>query len=205
MNFAAFPDNLARVREEIERIKIREGAAGKVRIVAVTKGQPVAAILAAQSAGLLDVGENRVQEAIDKIDSVGESGVCWHMIGHLQRNKVRSAVQWATVYHSVDSLRLAEEISSEAGRRKQEADVLLQVNVAGEKSKYGIAVGAIEVFCEQIRVLAGMRLIGLMGMMPLVNDPEEVRPLFRRLREIAEDLVTQEYMSSKACELTPLS
>ncbi len=210
-------DNIQRVRGRIAQACRRAHRdVASVRLVAVTKSVDIELIRILVEAGLVDLGESRVQQLAQRAAMIAETqkrqrildgqrdvvAPVWHMIGHLQRNKVRSAVQWATVFHSVDSLRLAEEISSEAGRRDQVADVLLQVNVAGEKSKHGIAVGAIEVFCEQIRTLAGMRLVGLMGMMPLVDDAEEVRPLFRRLREIAEDLVTQECISSEACELS---
>ena len=200
---ARLAETLPRMRDRIAQALDAAGRDGaSVRLIAVTKAHPLEAVEAALQAGLSELGENRVEELAGKVGVLGRGAATWHMIGHLQRNKVRSAVQWATVFHSVDSLRLAEEISSEAGKRNQVADVLLQVNVAGEKSKHGIAVGAIEVFCEQIRALAGVRLVGLMSMMPLVDDPEEVRPLFRRLREIAEDLVTQECISSKICELS---
>ena len=210
-------DNIQRVRDRIAQACGRANRdPASVRLVAVTKSVDVEVIRILIEAGLVDLGESRVQQLAQRAAMIAETqkrrrildgqrdavAPVWHMIGHLQRNKVRAATQWATVFHSVDSLRLAEEISSEAGKRNQVADVLLQVNVAGEKSKHGIAVGAIEVFCEQIGALAGMRLIGLMGMMPLVDDPEEVRPLFRRLREIAEDLVTQECVSLERCELS---
>ncbi len=210
-------DNIQGVRDRIVQACGRANRdPASVRLVAVTKSVDVEVIRVVLEAGLVDLGESRVQQLAQRGAMIaetqkrrrildGQHGAVvpvWHMIGHLQRNKVRSAMEWATVFHSVDSLRLAEEINSEACQRNLVADVLLQVNVAGEKSKHGIAVGAIEVFCEQIRALAGVRLIGLMSMMPLVDDPEEVRPLFRRLREIAEDLVTQECVCSKACELS---
>lgn len=224
MGQAAIKSIQGKVQEGIQRVRERIAQAcsranrdpASVRLVAVTKSVDIEVIRIVIEAGVVDLGESRVQQLAQRAAMIAETqkrrrlldgqrgavAPLWHMIGHLQRNKVRSAVQWATVFHSVDSLRLAEEISSEAGKRNQVADVLLQVNIAGEKSKHGIAVGAIEVFCEQIRALAGMRLIGLMGMMPLVDDAEEVRPLFRRLREIAEDLVTQECVSSESCELS---
>ena len=210
-------DNIQRVRDRIAQACSRANRdPASVRLVAVTKSVDVEVIRILIEAGQVDLGESRVQQLAQRAAMIAETqkrrrildgqrdavAPVWHMIGHLQRNKVRAAMQWATVFHSVDSLRLAEEISGEACDRNLVADVLLQVNVAGEKSKHGIAVGAIEVFCEQIRTLAGMRLIGLMGMMPLVDDSEEVRPLFRRLREIAEDLVTQECVSCKVCELS---
>ena len=210
-------DNIQHVRDRIAQACSRTNRdPASVRLVAVTKSVDVEVIRIVLESGLVDLGESRVQQLAQRAAMIAETqkrrrildgqrgtvAPVWHMIGHLQRNKVRSAVQWATVFHSVDSLRLAEEISSESGRCNQVADVLLQVNVAGERSKHGIAVGAIEVFCEQICALPGVRLVGLMSMMPLVDDPEEVRPLFRRLREIAEDLVTQGCVSSEVCELS---
>ncbi len=210
-------DNIQRVRERIAQACGRANRdPTSVRLVAVTKSVDVEVIRIVLESGLVDLGESRVQQLAQRAAMIAETQKrwrmldgqrdavvpVWHMIGHLQRNKVRAAMQWATVFHSVDSLRLAEEISGEACERKKVADVLLQVNIAGEKSKHGIAVGAIEVFCEQIRALAGVRLIGLMSMMPLVDDPDEVRPLFRRLREIAEDLVTQACVSRESCELS---
>ncbi len=210
-------DNIQRVRDRIAEACSRANRdPASVRLVAVTKSVDVEVIRILIDAGLVDLGESRVQQLAQRAAMIAETqkrrrildgqrdavAPVWHMIGHLQRNKVPSAVKSATVFHSVDSLRLAEEISNEAGKRNRVVDVFLQVNVAGEKSKHGIAVGAIEVFCEQIHGLADMRLVGLMGMMPLVDDPEEVRPLFRRLREIAEDLVTQECVSLESCELS---
>ncbi len=210
-------DNIQRVRDRIAQACSRANRdPASVGLVAVTKSVDLEVIRMVLESGLVDLGESRVQQLTQRAAMIAETqkrrrildgqrdavAPVWHMIGHLQRNKVRSAMQWATVFHSVDSLRLAEEISSEACARSLVVDVLLQVNVAGEKSKHGIAVGAIEVFCEQSRALAGVRLVGLMSMMPLVDDPEEVRPLFRRLREIAEELVTQECIPSKVCELS---
>jgi len=203
-------DAARRIAENVADVKQRIGqaaasssrSADEITLIAVTKYVDADLTASLIESGVHDLGESRPQQLWDKAEALKGHTVRWHMIGHLQRNKVRSATQWATVFHSVDSLRLAEEVSSEAGKRNQVADVLLQVNVGGEKSKHGIAVGAIEVFCEQVRALAGMRLIGLMGMMPLVDDAEEVRPLFRRLREIAEDLVTQECVPLESCELS---
>ena len=224
MDKAATKSIQRKVQDNIQGVRDRiAGACGRanrdpasVRLVAVTKSVDVQVIRIVLESGLVDLGESRVQQLAQRAARIaetqkrqrildGERGAVtpvWHMIGHLQRNKVRSAMQWATVFHSVDSLRLAEAISSEGCERKQVADVLLQVNIVGEKSKHGISVGAIDVFCEQIRALAGVRLIGLMSMMPLADDPEEIRPMFRRLREIAQDLVTQERVSSETLELS---
>ncbi len=192
MSFAAFPDNLTRVREEIERIKAREGTAGKVRIVAVTKGQPVEAILAAQSAGLLDVGENRVQEAIGKMDSVGESGVCWHMIGHLQTNKAKQVPGNFGLVHSVDSLRLAEALQKAVDRsgEVEVLDVLLQVNVAREPQKAGCEPDVVDEIASVVSELSALRLRGLMTMAPFVDDERTQRKVFAALRALRENLAS---------------
>ncbi len=110
------------------------------------------------------------------------------MIGHLQRNKVKAVLPWVTMIHSVDSLRLAEEINAQAGRLGQKADVLMQVNVSGEKSKFGLAVGAATHFAEQLSSMENLNLAGLMTMAPLVDDAEKTRPWFARLRELLEDM-----------------
>ena len=180
-----------------------------VRIIAVTKTVEVDIIKVALEQGLTELAENRAQHLGKRAAMIAETlkrrrilesdrppvEPTWHMIGHLQRNKVKSVLQWSNVIHSLDSLRLAEDISDEACRLNRVADVLLQVNVAGEKSKYGVAVGATDVMIEQIRSWPGLRLVGLMTMAPLVEDPEEARPFFRRLREIAEDLEEQELVT----------
>jgi len=114
--------------------------------------------------------------------------VRWHMVGHLQRNKVRQALDAASTIHSVDSLRLAEEIDSRAGRQDLVADVLLQVNCSMEPQKFGVAVGAASHLAEQVCTLRGVRLLGLMTMAPLVRDPEKARPSFVRLRELFEEM-----------------
>ena len=187
-----------------------------MRIIAVTKTVEVDIIKVALDQGLTELAESRAQHLGKRAAMIAETlkrrrilesdrppiEPTWHMIGHLQRNKVKPVLQWSNVIHSLDSLRLAEDISDEACRLNRVADVLLQINVAGERSKHGVAVGATDVMIDQIRAWPGLRLVGLMTMAPWVENPEEVRPFFRRLREIAEDLGEQDLVTPDFRELS---
>jgi hypothetical protein len=154
-----------------------------VTLVAVTKGFGVDAIREAIAAGVKDIGENRVQEAAGKHDAV--SGVTWHMIGHLQTNKVGAALTLFDVIHSVDSLRLAEAVSS---RASAPVPIFLEVNVANEASKTGFSVAALSDALPAARRLPNLEIRGLMTVAPIVDRSEDVRPVFRDLRELAQDL-----------------
>src|SRR5688500_10351246 len=133
------PARLASVRERIAAALERSGrAADRVTIVAVTKTYPVSAVLAARDAGLTDVGENRVQELAEKVEAVGRNAVTWHLIGHLQRNKARRALPTFDLLHSLDSVRLAQELSDAAVAAGSTARALVQVNASGEETKSGI-------------------------------------------------------------------
>lgn len=199
--------NLGRVRERIAEACHRAGRQPEeVRLVAVTKSVEIDVIRVMIEQDMTDFGESRVQQLTQRAAMIEETlkrrrvlepgrecpSPAWHMVGHLQRNKIKAALRWASTIHGVDSLRLAEDISAEAQRSGGAVDAFLQVNVAGERSKFGIPVGATGVLAEQIRSLPGLRLIGLMTIAPLVPDAEKVRSCFRRLREIAEDLRDQE-------------
>lgn len=210
-------DNLKRVRERISAACERSGRSEEsVRLVAVTKTVEIDVIRTALEAGLEDLGESRVQELVKRAGMVREhlnrrrmmaSGQKppeprWHMIGHLQRNKVRQLLPWTDMVHSLDSLRLAEEISAEASRIGRTVPLLIEVNVAGEKSKYGIAVGATSHFAEHIANLPGIQIAGLMTMAPLVDNPEETRGCFARLREVFEDMRTERIVGPEFRELS---
>ena len=173
-----------------------------VRVIAVTKSVEVDVIRGTIESGLCDLGESRAQELVKRAGKVNEHLTRrrklepdntppeprWHMIGHLQRNKVRPVLPWTDFVHSLDSLRLAEELSEEATRLGRTAQAMIQVNVSGEKSKYGIAVGATTHLVEHIASLPNLQIVGLMTMAPHVKDPEESRPNFRRLRELFEEI-----------------
>jgi pyridoxal phosphate enzyme (YggS family) len=178
--------NMQKVRERIASAAARAGRSpDEVTVIAVTKTVTETAIQEAINAGITDFGENRVQEAQRKIRELSgcEPSPAWHMIGHLQRNKVQTALQIFDIIHSIDSLRLAQEISTQAERI---VPVLLQVNVSEEETKGGFPTGEIDKAIKEISELPNLSIRGLMTIAPLVDDPEEVRPVFRRLRELRD-------------------
>ncbi len=193
MEFAALPQRLARVREEIARVQAREGLSGEVRIVAVTKGHPAVAVAAAVRSGLRDVGENRVQEALEKQDAAGDVPATWHLIGHLQTNKAKFVPGRFGWVHSVDSTRVADALARALAARSpgQVLRVLVQVNVAGEAQKSGCAPEAAGEIASYVSGLAGLELAGLMTMAPLTDDEQRQRAVFARLRRLKEDLERQ--------------
>jgi pyridoxal phosphate enzyme (YggS family) len=159
----------------------------EITLVVVTKEVGVSAIRAAFDCGIRDFGENRVQEAEDKIAQLSDlrPDVTWHMVGHLQSNKARTAVELFDIIHSIDSVRLAEIL----GRRVEKTfPVLLQVNVSGEATKSGFAVNEVGMAVGEIRQLPNLKVMGLMTIAPFVADPEEDRPVFRKLRELRDSL-----------------
>jgi pyridoxal phosphate enzyme (YggS family) len=175
--------NVAAVRARVAAACERAGRApASVRLVAVTKTVPAAAVAEALTAGVTDVGENYVQEAAAKRAELGGRGV-WHLIGHLQTNKVRAALQAFDTLQAVDSLRLAEAISRQASRA---VPVLLEVNAAGETTKFGFAPADLGAAAASVRRLPNLDVRGLMTVAPATSDPEALRPLFRSLRRLAE-------------------
>lgn len=151
--------------------------------MAVTKKFPASVVDAAVAAGVTDIGENRVQEAAAKIPDVGSSPR-WHLVGHLQRNKARKALELFSVLHSVDSERLADALGA-AGRP---AGVFLQVDVAGEQQKFGVAPEGVRALRQRLLGYPQLTCLGLMAMAPLAEDPEQARPHFRALRQLRDDL-----------------
>jgi hypothetical protein len=185
------------LKENLEQVRGRMGTACErvgrrpedVRLVVVTKtvGPPV--IRALQALGVVDIGENRVQEAREKQDALGGTlGLRWHLVGHLQRNKVRHALRLFERVHSVDSVRLAEEISRVAGGEGRVIPVLLEANVSGEASKFGFAPGELPAALDAMRSLPHLSIEGLMTMAPFVEDAEQTRPVFAGLRELRDRL-----------------
>ena len=197
--------------------KVREGiatAAAKVRrdlsditLIAVTKNGSTEQIKQLVELGHTDLAESRVQQLQQRAAQLDEwlarqhgkndkklpapgpdGGIRWHMVGHLQRNKVKPVMQLCHAIHSVDSLRLAEEIQDEAEKTKRPMKALLEVNVGEENSKFGVAVGAALHLAEQVDTMDEVQLIGLMCMAPHSSDPEKARPVFARLREIFEEI-----------------
>ena len=179
--------NLGRVQARIAAAAKRAGRdPAEVTLIAVCKTMPLDLIQAAVDAGVRDLGENRVQEAREKFAAGRPIGVTLHLIGHLQTNKARHAVQLFDVVHSLDSERLAEELHREAERTGKRLPVLIEVNVAGEATKFGVMPGSVGTAVRWITSRSGLRLAGLMTIAPEVSNPEEVRPVFRALRELRD-------------------
>ena len=159
----------------------------EITLVAVTKGFEVPEIRAAFDSGIVNFGENRVQDAEGKISQLADlrPEVTWHMVGHLQSNKAKIAVELFDIIHSVDSIKLAEILNR---RAQKTLSVLLEVNVSGEATKGGFSGAGTEAAVKEIKGLPNLKVLGLMTVAPFVADPEEVRPVFRKLRELRDSL-----------------
>lgn len=203
-------ERLDKLRESIANACARAHRPEKsVQLVVVTKTAPVEAIQEVIRLGCTELGENRTQhlkQVADEVDVFLKAHadnpaipkqVNWHMIGHLQRNKVKPTLKLCRMIHSVDTLRLAEEIHTEAHQQGQHIDVLLQVNCSGEPQKYGIPVGAAVYLSEQIATMPHLRLVGLMAMAPLTMDKNRVRTCFARAREIFEEIRAEKIAGAK--------
>lgn len=183
-------DNLQSVQERIACAAERVGRDPQdVSLVAVTKTRTQDEILAAVEAGAIDLGENYAQEMVEKAEALADRSVRWHAIGHLQTNKVRQIAGFISLIHSVDSLRLGREIAGRAEQAERELPFLLQVNVSGEDSKFGVGEDEAFALASELEKLEHSRLVGLMTMPPWCEDPEQNRPYFVRLRRLAERLV----------------
>ena len=181
-------ENLKKVQENIRKACAAAGRdPSEVSLIAVSKTKPVPDLLEAYQAGARLFGENKVQEIMDKYEHLPED-VSWHMIGHLQRNKVKYIVDKAAMIHSVDSLRLAETIQQEAEKKQVTVPVLLEVNVAEEDTKYGLKVPEVLPLVEKISVFPNIRVQGLMTIAPYVEDPEKNRDIFRQLKKLSVDI-----------------
>ena len=178
--------NIAYVRSNIAEAAQRSGRSpGEITLVAVSKTVPVELVKIAYNLGVTDFGENRVQEALPKIAEFHPQGMRWHMIGHLQSNKAGKVAGAFDSVQSVDSLHLAQALNQHTGKR---LPVLLQVNVSGEESKEGMPLDDAPMLARQIAALAAIEVQGLMTIAPLVENPEDVRPAFRSLRNLRERL-----------------
>ena len=180
--------NLKQTQNNIAEAAKKSGrTSDDILLVAVSKTKPLSALQEAYNAGIRDFGENKVQELCDKYDQLPKD-IRWHMIGHLQRNKVKYIVDKVYLIHSVDSLRLAEEISREAVKKQVEVNILIEVNVAQEESKFGTTVEETATLIREIATLPGIHIRGLMTIAPFVEDPEENRGYFQKLRQLAVDI-----------------
>lgn len=181
--------NIAHVRSTIAEAALRVGRAPEeITLVAVSKTMPVELVQMAYNLGVTDFGENRVQEALPKIAAFHPQDLRWHMIGHLQSNKASKVVGSFYCVHSVDSLHLAQTLNRYALERGRQLPVLLQVNVSGEFSKEGMSPAQAQELTRQFAELPHIQVEGLMTIAPLVEDPEQVRPVFRELRILRDQL-----------------
>lgn len=182
--------NLALVSQKIEQACRRaEREPKEVTLIAVSKTKPLPLLQEAYDAGCRDFGENKVQELVDKIEAMPKD-IRWHMIGHLQRNKVKYIVGKVFLIHSVDSLRLAEEISRESEKKQVTTSILVEVNVAQEASKFGLlSADAVADLITQIAALPHIAVKGLMTIAPYTENPEENRQYFRTLKQLSVDIM----------------
>ncbi|RKY46238.1 MAG: YggS family pyridoxal phosphate-dependent enzyme [Candidatus Neomarinimicrobiota bacterium] len=186
---AQIRENLARVKERIQKALVRAGRENEeVKIVAVSKTKPPELIRYAIESGIKDIGENRVQEAIPKIEAVGKDKVVWHLVGHLQTNKAKKAVCYFDMIQSVDSVKIARKISSYSEEEGKQIPVLVEVNISGESTKFGIAPEKVKDFVGEISCLRGIKVKGLMTIGPLTYDKGAVRRAFRKMFGIFDDL-----------------
>ncbi len=182
-------NNWKQVQERVAKAALRSGrSVDDVTLIAVSKTWPIARVQEAVDAGAVHLGENRVQEAQEKVGQI-KGPVSWHLIGHLQRNKVKVALPIFDLIHSIDSLRLAKEVSKQAVLNGQEVRVLLQVNTSGEASKFGIAPDVAVDLVGQMAQLEGVRVDGLMTIGAFLPNPEDVRPNFIALRQVRDRIV----------------
>ena len=184
-------ENLQEVEKKIEEACRRAGRdRSEVTLIAVSKTKPVSMLQEAYSAGIREFGENKVQEMMDKYDVLPDD-IHWHMIGHLQRNKVKYLMGKAALIHSVDSLRLAEEISAQSVRHQVVTDILIEVNIAGEETKFGTDREEAISLVEEASRLPGIHICGLMTIAPFVENPEDNRTYFRQIRELSVDIAAK--------------
>lgn len=181
-------ENIAAVQKRIADAASRVGRTDAITLVAVTKNHPVEYMKEAAAAGITDVGENRVQEALQKLEAFPENQLKWHLIGHLQTNKAKHAVEHFDLIHSVDSEHLLKAVNKEAAKIGKVQDILLQVNVAREESKFGMEVEEFPAMCELAKSLANVRVQGLMCIAPNFEHVEDVRPIFRIAHALYEDM-----------------
>ncbi|TVQ63815.1 MAG: YggS family pyridoxal phosphate-dependent enzyme [Phycisphaerales bacterium] len=209
---ATLTDRYTEVKQRIDDALARSGRRGeRVLTVAVTKYADPEQVRALVDMGHRDLGENRVQHLLQRVAMLdehmarrrvlgrtlasretggvgGDEPIRWHMIGHVQRNKAKKAVELCRLIHTVDSLRLAEDLHAIGAKQDRAIDVLVQVNVSGEESKSGCLLPAARALCEQIDTMVGLRVRGLMTMAPYSDNPEDARPHFARLRDLLEDV-----------------
>ncbi|NTV91072.1 MAG: YggS family pyridoxal phosphate-dependent enzyme, partial [Clostridiales bacterium] len=184
-------ENIRAIRESIAEAAIRSGRKPEdIRIIAVTKTVDAGRVTQAVDCGITDLGENRVQELCDKFDLV-KRDCSWHIIGHLQTNKVKYIIDKVSMIHSLDRPELALEIQKRAQQAGRVMEVLVQVNIAEEESKFGISLPEAKDFIRQVAEMPNIKVKGLMTIAPYADDPEELRWVFAALRKLSIDIKTE--------------
>jgi pyridoxal phosphate enzyme (YggS family) len=194
--------NYRKIIDHVFEAAAKAGRDGtKIKLLAAAKSQSIDALRTAVAAGVTLVGENYVQEAKEKRPQI-KATVEWHMIGHLQRNKTKAAVEVFDVIQSLDNVALARELDKEGSKRGKPIRALVEVNLGGEESKTGIDRNGVAALLEEIAELSNLRIEGLMTVPPFQDDPEKVRPYFRDLRELREELNESRYLNVDLQELS---
>jgi len=190
-------NNLRIINEKIKKAALKANRnPEEIKLVAVTKTVTIEQIKEAINVGVKIIGENKVHEAKEKYHFL-TSDIEWHLVGHLQTNKVKYAVEIFDLIHSVDSIKLAKEIDRRSLQFGKITNVLVEVNVSGEETKYGIKLEEVELFLKEISEFFRIRVRGLMTIAPMVEDKEETRPYFRKLRELSEEIKSKNIMNIK--------
>ncbi|HBY57063.1 MAG TPA: YggS family pyridoxal phosphate-dependent enzyme [Candidatus Atribacteria bacterium] len=202
MIYGVVKDNLEIINKRIKETALKVNRnPDEIKLVAVTKTATIDQIKEAIDAGVKIIGENKVQEAKKKYQLL-TNDIEWHLVGHLQTNKAKYAVGLFDLIHSVDSVKLAKEIDRRSLQFNKITDILVEVNVSGEETKYGIKPEEVELFLREISGFSGIRVKGLMTIAPIAQNQEEVRPYFRKLRELSKQInnmniknIKMEYLS----------
>ncbi|MGI6071966.1 MAG: YggS family pyridoxal phosphate-dependent enzyme [Lachnospiraceae bacterium] len=180
-------ENLIKINSRIRAAANGSRFSNKITLVAVSKSRSIEEIMQAYEMGIRDFGENRVQELCDKFYKLPDD-IRWHLIGHLQRNKVKAVIDKAWLIHSVDSFRLADKIREQASAINKNADILIQVNISGEESKSGVTKNETIDLIRSVAALPNIRIRGLMTMAPICDNPEDCRDVFRQLTNLSIDI-----------------
>ncbi|MBU2440178.1 YggS family pyridoxal phosphate-dependent enzyme [bacterium] len=190
-------NNLEIINEKIKKAALKANRnPQEIKLVAVTKTATIEQIKEAISAGVKIIGENKVQEAKEKYQILS-ADIEWHLVGHLQTNKVKYAIEIFDLIHSVDSIKLAKEIDRRSLQFGMITNVLVEVNVSGEETKYGIKSEEVEPFLKEISEFSRIKVRGLMTITPIAEDKEEVRPYFRKLRELSKEIKSKNIKNVK--------
>jgi len=194
--------NILRVKERIDRAALRaDRNPEEIKLVAVSKSFGLEHIRAAIAAGITVLGENRVQEAQQKIPQI-EARASWHLVGHLQSNKAKLAAELFDMIHSIDRVSIAEKLNRHLAALSKRMEVLIQIDLVGEETKFGIPEGELEELVQRVGEIENLTLIGLMVLPPFFHNPEDVRPYFQRLRQLLNQLNRKRMVSTELKELS---